>query len=87
MRKIIIYVITACLFLLHSAFGCYKETEDCHRYIHFTNNSQNDFIINSASEVRSPATILSQHRNILKFLRMRILNYPTVHDICVLNCG
>ncbi|HHV86494.1 MAG TPA: hypothetical protein GXX42_11880 [Petrimonas sp.] len=42
MRKIIIHVIIVCSFLLYNASSCYKESDDCHRYIHFTNNSGRD---------------------------------------------
>lgn len=43
MRKLIIYAIAACAFLLFNASGCNtKESDTCHRFIHFTNNSGKD---------------------------------------------
>lgn len=43
MRNLIIYAIAACAFLLFNASGCHtKESDTCHRFIHFTNESGRD---------------------------------------------
>ncbi len=42
MKKIVLYGLTFSLFLLLNASGCSKESDTCHQFIHFTNNSGND---------------------------------------------
>lgn len=42
MKKTIIYTLLFSLFLLLNASGCFKESDTCHRFIHFTNNSGSD---------------------------------------------
>lgn len=42
MKKIVIYGILLTALLLLNATGCLKESDTCHRFIHFTNNSGKD---------------------------------------------
>lgn len=42
MKKTIIYTLLFSLLILFIATACVKESDTCHRFIHFTNNSGND---------------------------------------------
>jgi|LFRM01.1.fsa_nt_gb hypothetical protein len=42
MKKTIIYTLLFSLLFLFIATACVKESDTCHRFIHFTNNSGND---------------------------------------------
>lgn len=46
MKKTIIYTLFFGLFFLFIATACVKESDTCHRFIHFTNNSGNDVYYN-----------------------------------------
>lgn len=62
MRNLIIYAIAACSFLLFNASGCHtKESDTCHRFIHFTNESGRDvyYLINIFDEIEEYNPALS----------------------------
>lgn len=65
MKKTIIYIIMVCSFLSINASSCHKESDNCHRYIHFTNNSGKDlyYQFNIFDEIRenNPALFPSSY--------------------------